>query len=308
MKILLLICLPLLSIAQQKYEVTTFDIDNFWKAYDLLKKAKTKADSIKIIQEEYINQSTAYFKAFIKVRNFTAEEYVQKIGTSPKFWKSIRPLTENISNRKSELEIVFQSFEKELPNFKSPNVCFAIGCLRTGGTTSKNLILIGSEIAAADNSVNKSELNPWLNAVLGGTGDIVSMVAHEAVHTRQKPRMRSTLLTAAISEGVCDFITMELLGMNINATIHEYGDQHECELWKDFEVSMKNNKRDFSNWLYNGNSSEDRPADLGYYIGFKIAESYYEKMSNKRKALKVLLNKRKYKKVFKKSKYWKKCK
>ena len=48
-----------------------------------------------------------------------------------------------------DIEKILDKYEKEIPNFKRPNVCFAIGCLRTGGTVSDNLILIGTEIAAS---------------------------------------------------------------------------------------------------------------------------------------------------------------
>jgi hypothetical protein len=184
----ILLLIPLLSVSQERFEIVTADITNFWKAYDLLKTAKTRSDSINIIQENYIDFSTEFFKEFIKARNFTAEEYVEKISKYPKFWKSIRPLTENIENRKQEIESVFEKYKKSLPGFKEPNVCFAIGCLRTGGTTAKNLILIGSEIAASNREVDKSEMSGWLERVIGTSGDIVSMIAHETVHTQQTDR------------------------------------------------------------------------------------------------------------------------
>ena len=47
----------------------------------------------------------------------------------------------------------------------------------------------------------------------------------------------------------------------------------------------------FDNWLYNGGSSTaERPADLGYYVGYKICEAYYEKTSNKKAAIEDILS------------------
>ena len=144
-----------------------------------------KWDSIHIIQRDYINRATPFFKKFLEKRNFTSEEYVNLIGRHPKFWTTIRPLTENIANRKPEIESVLDSLAVKLPNFKRPDVCFAIGCIRTGGTTSRDLILIGSEIAASDASVDKTGMNAWHQSVIGNSGDIVAMIAHEAVHTQE---------------------------------------------------------------------------------------------------------------------------
>src|SRR5690606_28715819 len=65
--------------SQNKQIIETSDIENFWKAFDKLIDASNKNDSINIIQTEYIDISTEFFKEFIKVRNFTAEEYVSLI-------------------------------------------------------------------------------------------------------------------------------------------------------------------------------------------------------------------------------------
>lgn len=300
--------LPIVGIAQAKYEIETTDITNFWKAFDALEKATSKEDSITIIQEQYIEQSTTYFKEFIKVRNFTAEEYVEKIGLYPKFWTSVRPLTETIENRKAEIENVFAVYRKMLPNFKQPNVCFAIGCLRTGGTVVKDLLLIGSEIAGANQAVDKSEMTGWLESVIGNSGDIVAMVAHETIHTQQfdsgKIKWgRSFLLQQTLTEGIADFFTVELLGKNINQSVFDYGEKNKCLLKKEFLEDLQKTPKKINKWLYNGSKSKNRPADLGYFIGYEIAKSYYDKSENKEEAIANLLDMKQYKRVFKKSRY-----
>jgi hypothetical protein len=83
-----------ISLAQSTYHIQTSDIDNFWTAYDSLEYAKTKFDSVKIIQDYYIDPATPEFKEFIRIRNFTSEEYVKNINQYPKFWKTIRVKTE----------------------------------------------------------------------------------------------------------------------------------------------------------------------------------------------------------------------
>ena len=176
-------CLPLALTGRPTAVFETSDIGRFWAAFDRLPDAQTLDDSIAILQRMYIDEATEPFKAFIRARAFTAGEYVRVIRTAPKFWASIRPVTERIAGRQAEIEALFDTMATILPGFRRPDVCFAIGCLRTGGTTSKSMILVGAEIAAADNTVDKSELNGWLRSILGQTGDIVAMVAHEAVHT-----------------------------------------------------------------------------------------------------------------------------
>ena len=300
--ILLFILIFGLANSQNKQIIETSDIENFWKAFDKLKYASNKNDSINIIQTEYIDISTKFFKEFIKVRNFKAEEYVSLIHKYPKFWSSIRKETENVKNRKDDIEKILDKYEKEIPNFKRPNVCFAIGCLRTGGTVSDNLILIGTEIAASTKQTEKSELSNWLKSVIGTFGDIVSMVSHETIHTQQKGNL-SDLAEHSISEGVADFLSEKISGLTINKIAFKYGLENDCDLRKEFLFNYSKNKTDISNWLYNGSKSKNRPADLGYYIGYRIAEEYYNKAVNKEKAILDLLNRKNYKKIFKKSEY-----
>ncbi|SIT02632.1 gliding motility protein GldB-related protein [Belliella pelovolcani] len=292
--------------SQDKQIIETIDIENFWRAFDKLSNASSKKDSISIIQTEYIDNSTEFFKEFIKVRNFNAEEYNTLIAKYPRFWNSIRPETENVQNRKYDVEQLLDKYEKEIPNFKRPNVCFAIGCLRTGGTVSKNLILIGTEIAASTPDTEKSELSGWLKSVIGTFGDIESMVSHETVHTQQKKGRLSDLVDHTLNEGVADFLSEKISGLTINKVAYKYGSENDCFLRKEFLADYSKNKTDISNWLYNGSRSKDRPADLGYYIGYRIAEEYYYKSTNKKKAVGDLLNRKNYKKIFKKSEYLRK--
>jgi len=281
--------------------ISTADIDHFWQAYDQLASAKSTQDSIDIIRRVYIDRATPGFKDFLRVRKFTAEEYVNVIGYSPSYWLSVRPLTERIAARKLEVEAVLAVFKEKIPAFKTPDVCFAIGTLRTGGTTTSGLILIGADIAAADSTVDTARLNDWLRSVLGKTGDIVAMVAHEAIHTQQKGSTKTTVLTASMSEGIPDFITQLLLGVNINAAIHPYGLSNERQLWREFQAELHN--PDYSKWLYGGSGNAGRPADLGYFMGFRIAEAYYNLAEDKQQALANLLDRKSYEEIYKLSGY-----
>jgi uncharacterized protein YjaZ len=58
-----------------------------------------------------------------------------------------------------------------------------------------------------------------------------------------------------------------------------------------------------NNWLYNGSQAKDRPADLGYYVGYKICEAYYRNASNKRQAIKDILELKDFRQFLQASKY-----
>lgn len=299
------------SFCQSEAIISTIDVSHFWEAYDSLVRARTNQDSIDVIQRLYINRATIGFKDFIKARNLSAKEYAKVLGRFPKFWSSIRINTSNLDSKKKEIENVFAEYKKRYPDFTAPRICFAIGCLRTGGTVTSDQILIGTEIAASDRNTEKSELKPWLRKFLGVNESVVEFVAHEAVHTQQRfsfitllQYRKNKLLTASVREGAADFVSKEIIHRNINQFIHAYGNEHLDELKKEFANEKGN---DYSRWLYNGStSSSDRPADLGYFIGYKICESYYLKAKNKQKALAVLMRTNNPKKILRKSGFFKK--
>jgi len=316
--LLLVLCLPVFLKGQTQPEISTVDITYFWSAFDRLSEAKNHADSVAIIQKYYIDNCSKVYDKYIQRSNISAEEYITLFTLYPNYWRAIRPLTEQITNRRVELETALQKLAATIPGFKIPDIYFGIGCLRQGGTIKGNIIIIGAELAAADSLIDKSELSSWLKSVVGKTGDIVAMTAHESIHVQQTwfpmgeffslaKHQQLSLLNMAILEGSADYITASVLGLNINAGIREYGLQHECALWKNFEATIAADPFDYSKWLYNGNSARDMPADMGYFIGYQITKAYFNNVADKNKAYSTIFKRGKYKKVFEVSNYRKSC-
>jgi len=286
------------------YQIILSDLDNFWMAYDALKNSK---DSIQTFQELYIDKASPEFKKFLELRDFKAKEYVDRIKTAPKFWKTIRPMTMSVKRKKAEFDKIYEKMSKLYDKFQPPNICFAISPMRTGGTTSKELILIGTEIASVNPKfVDISEINGFIKKLFQkSTGDINSMIAHELVHTQQlnEDNENALLLSRALTEGAADFIGSMILEKKImNKVIFEYGEKHEQALWNEFKQDVKLNKGfGDTDWFYNYDSN--RPADLGYYLGYKIVESYYNNSKNKKQAIKEIVEMKDAREFLKKSKY-----
>jgi uncharacterized protein YjaZ len=70
---------------------------------------------------------------------------------------------------------------------------------------------------------------------------------------------------------------------------NEYAEAHEAELWAEFSREMHG--KDYSRWLWNGANPKrgDRPADLGYWIGYRITKSYYNRAADKARAIHDIL-------------------
>ena len=312
MKWILLVTLCIfrtIGFTQNQPDISTVDIDRFWEAYDKLPDCTTQKDSINTFQVNYIDKASEGFKVFLKVRNFTAKEYYLLTKKYPKFWRSIRTNTLQIKNILGGLEKIYNNYGTTFPRNEQPKICFAIGGLRTGGTVADRYLLIGADIVAADKTTDKSELNKWLKTVLTDEFEVMPMVAHEYVHALQKTNVGTIwaainhrVLMQCLHEGAADFLAEKVTGITINKHIYEYGHVHEAEIWAAFKKDMWG--KNTNNWLYQGpNTKNGEPADLGYFVGYKICESYYNKAKDKQKALKEILVTKNYKRLYKKSGY-----
>jgi uncharacterized protein YjaZ len=98
---------------------------------------------------------------------------------------------------------------------------------------------------------------------------------------------KQTLLEEALGEGGADFLGEMISGGIINRTQREFGNEHERELWEEFRAAM--NGTDTSKWLYEGDRAKGRPADMGYYVGYRICEAFYQKATDKSEAVRRIL-------------------
>ncbi|HEY0894946.1 MAG TPA: DUF2268 domain-containing putative Zn-dependent protease [Sphingobacteriaceae bacterium] len=296
---------------ENRKTVQTLDIDHFWEAYDNLRNCHTRLDSIMSFQTLYIDRATEGLEDFIGARGFSSSEYVRVIKTFPKFYSSVRANTLEARNAGPLIEDVFRNFKKIYPAFKPVKVNFAIGALRTAGTVSNRYVLIGTEMTTSTDKTDLSEIkSPALATILANKGEIVqslkNIIAHESVHTQQLSELapeaeRCQLMYAIMMEGFCDFIGEKIAGGKINEAVHRYGNAHENELWTQLASNPCNGR--FEDWLYNFMQVKDTPADLGYYMGYKIAESYYLRAEDKKQAIADIITMNDPKKFLEKSGY-----
>ncbi|MEM1328159.1 MAG: DUF2268 domain-containing putative Zn-dependent protease [Bacteroidota bacterium] len=307
--ILLLLCSMTLLSAQSETNIVTEDIPRFWEAYDQLPNCKTTEDSIAAFQTYYIDKATEGLQAFISSRGYTAKEYVYQARRAPKYWASIRANTLAIEEKRPELEAVYADYKRVFPDHIPPKVCFGIGALRSAGTVQEGYILIGTEMVATDVQTVESELTLWQRAVLPDTFEVRSIIAHEYVHALQDFGIGKALdfftrrtLFFTLIEGSADFLAKHVTGGTINEPIHQYGLAHEDEVWTKFKKDVLTNKH--TRWVYNGGSETyDFPADMGYFVGSRICESYYEQASDKAQAITDILELKHMKRFYKRSGY-----
>ncbi|SHL24262.1 DUF2268 domain-containing putative Zn-dependent protease [Chryseobacterium polytrichastri] len=281
-------------------DIFTLDITHFWEAYDQLQFSKTTQDSINTIQKLYLDRGTDGLKEFQKVRYFGAEFFVERIKKYKKFYQSVRNNT-MLPLQIKDLPSLIGSFKNIYPDARPAKICFAIGPMSTGGTISNNYLLIGVEMLAGNKDCDVSEItNENLKASILSRPTLESVkdfiketAAHEYIHTQQSKNNKNacecSLLDNIIREGVASYISEKLMMQQKenNSRTFLYVKENEKKLWVELKSELCS--KDFSKWLFNAASSKDRPGDLGYRIGYNLAESYYENAIDKKSAVKEMI-------------------
>jgi hypothetical protein len=265
----------------------TSDIPSFWRVFD---KASLK-DAADLFQREYLDQGTAGLHDFLKNRIENAQSLAATIAARPRYYAAIRESTLAVDRDpaiKDAIRASFRRLKEIYPDAVFPDVYFVIGRMNSAGTTSSNGLLIGVEMNARSEGTPVDELTAWERATIGEIANLPNIVAHELIHIQQPRGGKATLLWQALGEGGADFMGEMISGGIINRVQRAYGDAHEQALWAEFQKEMLST--DISRWLYQGDRSKDRPADLGYYVGYKICEEFYRRSADKREAMRRILN------------------
>ena len=250
-------------------EIITDDIPRFWQAWD---KSGVNFEPT-VFATEYLENGTPGLKDFIRGRIDSAENLSATIKSSPNYYASLRVRSAELEAMKPEIQRILDQYSSWYPTAKLPDIYIVIGAMNSGGTASRNGLIIGLDMYGLTENLPIAELSEWHRQVLKPVSHIPAIVAHEMVHFQQAEFDDRSLLAQALREGIADFIGEQLSGKTINEHLKAYAEPRERQLWQDFQLVMAGDN--YQGWLYGGTATKERPADLGYWMGYRIARSYY---------------------------------
>jgi hypothetical protein len=264
--------------APRSVEVRTSDVTTFYRIYDA---ANGKPSAI-TLQKDYIDKGTDGVRQFVPHRIVSGEALASEVASQKSVYKSARSCMKALPAVKAKLQGAFRRLANLDPQATFPPVTILVGRNNSGGTTGKSGVLIGLEVACRSS---------WLQPDLADR--LYHLVAHEYGHVQQSPALdedseNTTVLKQALIEGVAELVGELISGQVSNVHLQAWTADRAKEIGERFLADA--DKNDISPWLYNGVGTPDRPGDLGYWVGYRIAKAYYEKASNKRVALRTLLN------------------
>lgn len=272
--------------------IITQDIAYFWEAYDSIQSTADTLQQRAFLQELYLDRGSQGLTSLLAVRRYTAEEYLQAIRNYPKYWASIRPFTLQADQYAEEIHRGIQGFAGIYPDYRPAKVYFEIGAFRTPGTAIDSVVLIGAELAMGNDQVITEELPPNLDYVRqylrqNPSENLGFLNVHEYVHTQQNAIGGYDLLSQSLFEGVPEFVATLAMDQASPTPAIAYGASHETEVKAIFEREMFSPW--FYRWIWNDTLNEFGVRDLGYYVGYAMAQRFYEKSADKQAAIKSMI-------------------
>jgi hypothetical protein len=271
-------------------QFVTTDIEHFWQAYDAGATAPAFAS-------QYLGQASPGLADFAARRGLTGGSLEQAAAAFPRYLSAIRPNTLSLDVAGGPIDLIrsqYAGIKKDYPAAVFPPVTFLIGRFATGGTVGPGGILVGTEFFAADATTPLDELGAFQRDNVRPLSGLPIVVAHEHVHVLQAraggilSRPRTTLLEQALVEGGADFVGALFSGGSLNQRLWTFAAPREAQIWAQFQAEM--GRYDTSRWLYNqASATPDWPGDLGYFVGYRIVQAYYDRAADRRAALRDII-------------------
>lgn len=250
------------------------DVARFYAIYDAAKGQPT-AEQL----QQYLDTGSEGLRTFAKIRNTTGVRIAEALVKQPAIYVDAKRCLAVLPRVRTRLEQALGKLVELYPGARQPAVTIAVGRGRPVG--------VGSPVTGLQIGLEALCATEWLNPNVEDR--FVHVIAHEYAHVQQSAvlaeKEQLTVLERSLLEGAAE-LTAELTSGNV-AYSHFAAlvPGREREIETAFAADV--DKTDLSQWI--DNSTAEKPNDLGYWVGYRIAKAYYQQAANKRDALREIL-------------------
>lgn len=253
----------------------TTDVDLFYRLYD---KTAGRPDAEQL-QSRYIDAGSPGLRTFFAARRTTATRLAAAVAANPDLYEEARLCAATLPQVKAQVDAALSKLVARYPHARLPTVTVAIGRGKP--------VAIGSPVEGVQVGLEALCATDFIDPEIESR--FVGVLVHEFVHAQQSPALTEknalTVLETALLEGGAEFVTTLLLGRPAYRYFEPLVHGREEAIETAFAADL--DSTDLSRWFYN--STADQPADLGYWVGARIAKAYYDRAIDKRAALQEIL-------------------
>jgi hypothetical protein len=289
----------------ERFAIKTEPLESFWPYFD-----RALADTLGARDrfKEFILAGSPAVRDYYVARYLNTDHmYDRMIRQSPDYYRYLKTYLNGDTLRQAREKVarMMSRFAELYPQAVFPDVHVMPGILTSGGTSTEVGLFIGGDMFGKSAAMPTQGFSEWHKNTVSHVDGLPLLIVHELMHFQQHYRDRShanTVLGKVIHEGVCDFLTELCAGEPMRNDRITYLEQPANRDFILAEFKKEMFTEDLSRWMYNG-SVKDRPVDIGYTLGHLIARSYYERSTDKQKAIYNLLNAESFAALVRESEY-----
>ena len=255
------------------------DVERFYAVYD----AAGGKPTAEALQRDYLDKGSVGLGEFARLRNITGTRIADAIARQPALFADARRCAALLPRIKQRLGLALAKLGDIYPDARFPAVTVAVSRGKPVGVGAASGVYIGLEA-----------LCDWDTPGANEEDRFVHVIAHEYVHVQQPATAENpgeTVLLAALVEGGAEFIGELVAGSvaykHLAASTRGKEAEVETAFLRDADQTALG-----SAWLYNGAGTPERPGDLGYWVGYRIAKAYYAQAHDKRVAVRDIIEMR----------------
>ncbi len=260
--------------------IVTTDVDRFYALFD----DPALAAQPETVATRYLAAPSPGLAEFMVMRRITPEKLAVALRDKRQVFDDARGCATKLSNVRTRLIAATDRLADIYPAAKFPPITIAIGRATTAGTANANGLYIGLEALCAAKFIEADDEDRF-----------VHIIGHEYVHAQQPLAQvedrEESVLRAALVEGAAEFVAERMTGSVGYPLLHQWARGREKELETAF-LAEKDQRAIGSRWLYNQKGTEGWPGDLGYWVGYRVAKSYYDRAPDKAAAIKAIIEMR----------------
>lgn len=266
--------------APPRVTIVTSDVDRFFALAD----DPALAAQPDQLAAHYLADASPGLVEFMALRRITPEKLAAALRDKPQVFADARGCAAKLPAVRARLVAATDRLAQIYPAANFPPITVAIGRASTAGTANAKGLYIGLEALCMAKFIEADDEDRF-----------VHVIAHEYVHAQQPLAQvedrEETVLRAALVEGAAEFIAEQMSGSVGYPLLHIWAKGREKELETAF-LAEKDAKAIGSRWLYNQQGTDGWPGDLGYWVGYRVAKSYYDRAPDKAVAIKAIIEMR----------------
>lgn len=259
-------------------QIETGDVTRFFEVYDAAGGHPTGAQ----LQERYLDPGTEGLHHLARVRNVTGERIAQAIEADPALFANARSCLDVLPRVRERLDRTFDSLLDRYPEAQKPPVTILVSRGRPLAIAGP-----GHGVQIGLEGMCSTAAGRFLDANVEDR--FVHVIAHEYIHAQQAPALADTedltVLERSLVEGIADFIGELISGGIANVAVAASARGRETEIETRFAADA--DKRDLSNWV--DNTTDEDVGQLGYWVGYRIAKSFYQRAPDPRSAISEMI-------------------